>query len=133
MRKTTAVIDSPEALGAALCRHVPDMANGFTITTRDSQLQLTVTAEDTRPFIAAMEHLLKRKIRQIQHGYQSRSLDEKRDQIVGQIKGLNALAINQITQIGFPELTPEEWESINQVVRTAALRKRNGLSPSTAI
>ena len=34
MDKTTAVIDSPEALGAALCRHVPDMANGFTITTQ---------------------------------------------------------------------------------------------------
>lgn len=51
MHKTTAVIDSPEALGLALCRHVPDMANGFTITTRDSQLQLTVTAEDTRPFM----------------------------------------------------------------------------------
>ncbi|WBW59822.1 hypothetical protein [Klebsiella electrica] len=133
MDKTTAVIDSPEALGAALCRHVPDMANGFTITTRDSQLQLTVTAEDTRPFMAAMERLLKGKIRQIQRGHQNCAPDEKRDQIVGQIKGLNALAINQITQVGFPELTPEEWESINQVVRVAALRKRNGHSPSTAI
>lgn len=133
MDKNTAVIDSPETLGAALCRHVPDMANGFTITTRDSQLQLTVTAEDTRPFMAAMERLLKGKIRQIQRGYQSRALDEKRDQIVGQIKGLNALAINQITQVGFPELTPEEWESINRVVRAAALRKKNGLSASTAI
>jgi hypothetical protein len=70
MDKTTAVIDSPEALGAALCRHVPDMANGFTITTRDSQLQLTVTAEDTRPFMVAMERLLKGKIRQIQRGHQ---------------------------------------------------------------
>ncbi|MBU8939659.1 hypothetical protein [Klebsiella quasipneumoniae] len=133
MRKTTAVIDSPEALGAALCRHVPDMANGFTIITRDSQLQLTVAAEDTRPFIAAVEHLLKRKIRQIQRGHQNRAPDEKQDQIVGQIKGLNALAIKQITQVGFPELTPEEWESINQVVRAAALRKKNGPSPSTAI
>ncbi|HFF8580235.1 TPA: hypothetical protein ACGEYZ_004453 [Klebsiella pneumoniae] len=133
MDKTTAVIDSPEALGAALCRHVPDMANGFTITTRDSQLQLTVAAEDTRPFMAAMECLLKGKIRQIQRGHQNRAPDEKRDQIVGQIKGLNALAINQIIQVGFPELTPEEWESINQVVRAAALRKRNGHSPSTAI
>lgn len=133
MDKTTAVIDSPEALGAALCLHVPDMANGFTITTRDSQLQLTVAAEDTRPFMAAMERLLKGKIRQIQRGHQNRAPDEKRDQIVVQIKGLNALAINQIIQVGFPELTPEEWESINQVVRAAALRKRNGHSPSTAI
>ncbi|EPU1123086.1 hypothetical protein ACVUNZ_000263 [Klebsiella pneumoniae] len=133
MDKTTAVIDSPEALGLALCRHVPDMANGFTITTRDSLLQLTVATEDTRPFMAAMERLLKGKIRQIQRGHQNRAPDEKRDQIVGQIKGLNALAINQITQVGFPELTPEEWESINQVVRAAALRKRNEHSPSTAI
>ncbi|KAB8048597.1 hypothetical protein GCK87_19045 [Klebsiella pneumoniae] len=81
MRKTTAVIDSPEALGAALCRHVPDMANGFTITTRDSQLQLTVTAEDTRPFMVAMERLLKGKIRQIQRGHQERVLDSKIAQI----------------------------------------------------
>lgn len=81
MDKTTAVIDSPEALGAALCRHVPDMANGFTITTRDSQLQLTVTAEDTRPFMVAMERLLKGKIRQIQRGNQGRVLDSKLAQI----------------------------------------------------
>ncbi|WBW60106.1 hypothetical protein [Klebsiella electrica] len=157
MDKTTAVIDSPEALGAALCRHVPDMANGFTITTRDSQLQLTVTAEDTRPFMAAMERLLKGKIRQIQRGHQGRVLDENWTQIeannrklaeqvrqesrilannlqvAGQIKGLNAQAIKQIVQVGFPELTPEEWERINQIVRSAALRKKNGPSPSTAI
>ncbi|MEH1184874.1 hypothetical protein V7I35_23630 [Klebsiella michiganensis] len=81
MDKNTAVIDSPEALGAALCRHVPDMANGFTITTRDSQLQLTVTAEDTRPFMAAMERLLKGKIRQIQRGHQERVLGERWAQI----------------------------------------------------
>lgn len=149
MDKTTAVIDSPEALGAALCRHVPDMANGFTITTRDSQLQLTVTAEDTRPFMAAMERLLKGKIRQIQRGHQERVLDEKWDQIEAnnrkfaeqvrradrvkannlqvaeQIKGLNAQAIKQISQVGFPELTPEEWKQINLIVRAAALRKKN--------
>ncbi|HCT3398843.1 hypothetical protein NGC52_21065 [Klebsiella michiganensis] len=81
MHKTTAVIDSPEALGLALCRHVPDMANGFTITTRDSQLQLTVTAEDTRPFMVAMERLLKGKIRQIQRGHLERVLDERWAQI----------------------------------------------------
>lgn len=149
MDKTTAVIDSPEALGAALCRHVPDMANGFTITTRDSQLQLTVTAEDTRPFMAAMERLLKGKIRQIQREHQERVLDEKWDQIEAnnrkfaeqvrradrvkannlqvaeQIKGLNAQAIKQISQVGFPELTPEEWKQINLIVRAAALRKKN--------
>lgn len=151
MDKNTAVIDSPEALGAALCRHVPDMANGFTITTRDSQLQLTVTAEDTRPFIAAMERLLKGKIRQIQRGHQERVLDERwaqieatnqmfaeqvrREdktvannlQIIERIKSggerLNELAIKQIVQISFPTLTSEEWERIDQIIRAAALRK----------
>lgn len=151
MDKTTAVIDSPEALGAALCRHVPDMANGFTITTRDSQLQLSVTAEDTRPFMAAMERLLKGKIRQIQRGHQERVLDERwaqieatnqmfaeqvrREdktvannlQIIERIKSggerLNELAIKQIVQISFPTLTSEEWERIDQIIRAAALRK----------
>lgn len=151
MDKTTAVIDSPEALGAALCRHVPDMANGFTITTRDSQLQLLVTAEDTRPFMSAMERLLKGKIRQIQRGYQERVLDEKWDQIeannrkfaeqvrradrieannlqvVQQIKSgdgiLNAQVIQQIIRVSFPSLTSEERERIDQIIRAAALRK----------
>jgi len=77
MRRPTDVFDSPEALGVALCRHVPDMANGFTITTRDGQLQMTISAEDTRPFMVAMERLLKGKIRQIQRGHQGRILDEK--------------------------------------------------------
>ena len=152
MDKNTAVIDSPEALGAALCRHVPDMANGFTITTRDSQLQLTVTAEDTRPFMVAMERLLKGKIRQIQRGHQERVLDEKWNQIeatnqmfaeqvrredktvannlqiIERIKSggerLNELAIKQIVQISFPTLTSEEWERIDQIIRAAALRKK---------
>ncbi|EOE3541476.1 TPA: hypothetical protein P9I69_000222 [Klebsiella pneumoniae] len=152
MHKTTAVIDSPEALGLALCRHVPDMANGFTITTRDSQLQLTITAEDTRPFMVAMERLLKGKIRHIQRGHQGRVLDEKWDQIeatnqifaeqvrredktvannlqiIERIKSggerLNELAIKQIVQISFPTLTSEERERIDQIIRAAALRKK---------
>lgn len=151
MDKTTAVIDSPEALGAALCRHVPDMSNGFTITTRDSQLQLTVAAEDTRPFMAAMDRLLNGKIRQIQRGHQGRVLDEKWDQIeannrkfaeqvrradrieannlqvVQQIKSgdgiLNAQVIQQIIRVSFPSLTSEERERIDQIIRAAALRK----------
>ncbi|HCI5531620.1 TPA: hypothetical protein NPM58_001806 [Klebsiella pneumoniae] len=127
------------------------MANGFTITTRDSQLQLIVTAEDTRPFMAAMERLLKGKIRQIQRGHQERVLDERwaqieatnqifaeqvrREdktvannlQIIERIKSggerLNELAIKQIVQISFPTLTSEEWERIDQIIRAAALRK----------
>ncbi len=151
MDKTTAVIDSPEALGAALCRHVPDMANGFTITTRDSQLQLTITAEDTRPFMAAMERLLNGKIRQIQRGHQGRVLDERWTQIeennqkfaeqvrradkieannlqvVQQIKSgdgiLNAQVIQQIIRVSFPTMTSEERERVDQIIRAAALRK----------
>ncbi|WP_320377222.1 hypothetical protein [Escherichia coli] len=71
MDKNTAVIDSPESLGAALCRHLPDMASGFTITTRENQLQMTVSAEDTSPFMVAMERLLQGKINQIQRGHQA--------------------------------------------------------------
>lgn len=81
MSKSTAVIDSPEALGVALCRHVPDMANGFTITTGDSQLQLIVAAQDAKPFITAMERLLIGKIRQIQRGHQEYVLDGKLKQL----------------------------------------------------
>lgn len=158
MHKTTAVIDSPEALGLALCRHVPDMANGFTITTRDSQLQLTVTSEDTRPFMVAMERLLKGKIRQIQRGHQGRVLDERWAQIdannrkfaeqvrradkieannlqvVQQIKSgdgiLNAQEIQQIIRVSFPSLTPEERERVDQIIRAAALRKNTEFTTS---
>lgn len=158
MHKTTAVIDSPEALGLALCRHVPDMANGFTITTRDSQLQLTVTSEDTRPFMVAMDRLLKGKIRQIQHGHQGRVLDERwaqidannrqfaeqvrradkieanNRQVVQQIKSgdgiLNAQEIQQIIQVSFPSLTPEELERVDQIIRAAALRKNTEFTTS---
>ncbi len=64
MDKTTAVIDSPEALGAALCRHVPDMANGFTIQTRHGDIY--ITAADAAPFVSAMEFLLLHKIARLQ-------------------------------------------------------------------
>ncbi|MEC5319009.1 hypothetical protein VSX61_08675 [Brenneria populi subsp. brevivirga] len=60
----TPVIDSPEALGAALCRHVPDMSKGFTLQTRHGDIY--VTADDAAPFAGAMERLLLRKIAQIQ-------------------------------------------------------------------
>ncbi|QLV87821.1 hypothetical protein HV265_12920 [Citrobacter sp. RHBSTW-00678] len=110
MRKTTAVIDSPEALGAALCRHVPDMANGFTITTRDSQLQLTVTAEDTRPFMMAMERMLKGKIRQIQLGHQERVLDSKLAQINPNGEKLTAAEIVQ----KYCENRPEQQTSASK-------------------
>lgn len=136
MNKTTAVIDSPEALGVALCRHVPDMANGFTITTRDCKLQLTISAEDTRPFMVAMERLLKGKIRQIQRGHQGLVLDEKLDRIEAtnqilaeqirredKINANNLQATWQLIMVTFPTLTSEERECIDQIIRTAALRK----------
>lgn len=60
----TPVMDSPEVLGHALCRHVPDMRKGFTIQTRRGDIY--VTADDAAPFADAMERLLMSKIRQIQ-------------------------------------------------------------------
>lgn len=60
----TPVMDSPEVLGHALCRHVPDMRKGFTIQTRHGDIY--VTADDAAPFAGAMERLLMRKISLIQ-------------------------------------------------------------------
>ena len=60
----TPVMDSPEVLGHALCRHVPDMRKGFTIQTRHGDIY--VTTDDAAPFADAMERLLMSKIRQIQ-------------------------------------------------------------------
>lgn len=136
MDKTTAVIDSPEALGLALCRHVPDMANGFTITTRDSQLQLTVAAEDTRPFMAAMERLLKGKIRQIQHGHQARILDEKEaiffdanNKIIAELQA----EYERCLWDGNPPFTTDELYRIAAIYRAAMSRKKADSHTDTGI
>ncbi|HAV2045365.1 TPA: hypothetical protein JHJ56_002998 [Raoultella ornithinolytica] len=128
MDKTTAVIDSPEALGAALCRHVPDMANGFTITTRDSQLQLTVTAEDTRPFMVAMERLLKGKIRQIQRGHQGRVLNSKLALINQSGEKLTAAEIAQkycLPQTALPLSAMQDREKRDYATRHMNLEELN--------
>ncbi|MBG6244765.1 hypothetical protein CS369_08285 [Candidatus Symbiopectobacterium sp. 'North America'] len=57
-------MDSPEVLGYALCRHIPDMRKGFTIQTRHGDIY--ATADDAAPFANAMERVLMSKIRQIQ-------------------------------------------------------------------
>ncbi|MEI7408751.1 hypothetical protein [Pectobacterium aroidearum] len=58
------VMDSPEALGSALCRYVPDMRKGFTIQTQHGDIY--VASDDAAPFADAMECVLMSKIRQIQ-------------------------------------------------------------------
>ncbi|HID6041779.1 TPA: hypothetical protein ACXG6V_001526 [Klebsiella pneumoniae] len=135
MDKNTAVIDSPEALGAALCRHVPDMANGFTITTRDSQLQLTVTAEDTRPFMAAMERLLKGKIRQIQRGHQGRVLDEKEAifDANNRIIAEQQVEYARLLWDGNPPFTTDELDRIAAIYRAAMSRKKADSHTDTSI
>lgn len=129
------LMDSPEALGLALCRHVPDMANGFTITTRDSQLQLTVTAEDTRPFMAAMERLLKGKIRQIQRGHQGRVLDEKEAIFDANNKIIAEQQVEyaRLLQDGNPPFTTDERDRIAAIYKAAMLRKNAGSHTDTGI
>lgn len=61
----TATMDSPEALGCALCYLVADLKQGFTINTLHGEVR--VSAEDAPPFAREMERLLLRHIRRIQH------------------------------------------------------------------
>ncbi len=75
----TPVMDSPEVLGHALCRHVPDMRKGFTIQTRHGDIY--VTADDAAPFAGAMERLLMRKISLIQDEQLGQGSDTSRDPI----------------------------------------------------
>lgn len=72
----TLVMDSPEALGRALCHHVPDMRNGFTIQTCHGDIY--VTADDAAPFANAMELLLMRKISLIQDEQLGKGSDTSR-------------------------------------------------------
>ncbi|MCW2478858.1 hypothetical protein [Candidatus Symbiopectobacterium sp. NZEC135] len=78
----TPVMDSPEVLGHALCRHVPDMRKGFTIQTRHGDIY--VTADDAAPFAGAMERLLMRKISLIQDEQLEQNGDTSRDPIYSQ-------------------------------------------------
>ncbi|HIG8799236.1 TPA: hypothetical protein ACYEOW_005591 [Raoultella terrigena] len=129
------LMDSPEALGQALCRHVPDMANGFTITTRDGQLQLTVNAQDTTPFVSAMKRLLMSKIRQIQRGHQRRVLDEKwaifdaNNLIIAE----QQLEYERLLWEGNPPFTTDELGRIAAIYRAAMSRKNTDSHAGTGI
>uniref|UniRef100_UPI0035C686AA hypothetical protein n=1 Tax=Serratia quinivorans TaxID=137545 RepID=UPI0035C686AA len=58
------VMDSPEALGLALCRLLPEMAQGFIIQTHSGEMQ--VSATNSLPFVNEMNCLLKREITLVQ-------------------------------------------------------------------
>lgn len=57
-------MDSPEALGFALCRLLPEMSQGFIIQTHSGEIQ--VSAADSLPFVTEMNRLLKREITLVQ-------------------------------------------------------------------
>lgn len=61
----TALMDSPESLGYALCYLVSDLRHGFAIRACSGEIQ--VSAADADPFATALEQLLLRNIRRIQH------------------------------------------------------------------
>ncbi|ELC5004773.1 hypothetical protein RJK40_004365 [Salmonella enterica] len=61
---TNPVMDSPEALGFALCRLLPEMAQGFIIQTRSGEMQ--VSAANSLPFVNEMNRLLQREITLVQ-------------------------------------------------------------------
>ncbi|EKN7034631.1 hypothetical protein PXZ44_004077 [Salmonella enterica] len=61
---TNPVMDSPEALGLALCLFLPEMSQGFIIQTRSGEMQ--VSAANSLPFLREMERLLKKEISQAQ-------------------------------------------------------------------
>ncbi|MBE8614775.1 hypothetical protein CYG68_20810 [Morganella morganii] len=58
------VMDSPEALGFALCRLLPEMSQGFIIQTRSGEIQ--VSADNSLPFVRETDRLLKKVISRIQ-------------------------------------------------------------------
>lgn len=58
------VMDSPEALGLALCILLPEMSQGFIIRTRSGEMQ--VSAANSLPFVNEMNRLLKREITLVQ-------------------------------------------------------------------
>ncbi|HDY5341419.1 TPA: hypothetical protein RQ688_002430 [Klebsiella pneumoniae] len=133
MDKNTAVIDSPESLGTALCRHLPDMASGFTITTRENQLQMTVTAEDTSPFMVAMERLLQGKIRQIQRGHQGDVLDEGDNQKIAESirsNGKNLSVADSAESLSRYELVQQitELKKVADEQVAAAMNKAPGMT-----
>ncbi|MCN8397329.1 hypothetical protein MLU13_25035 [Escherichia coli] len=68
-------MDSPEALGYALCTLVPDMMAGFSILTSTGEIR--ISAPDAPAFATAMETLLLEKIHYIQNERSDHSANKR--------------------------------------------------------
>ncbi|GDO99237.1 hypothetical protein [Escherichia coli] len=67
MRTEHTLMDSPEALGHALCSLVPEMARGFRVITPSGEI--FVPAQEARPFALTMEVMLIRQMKHLQRLY----------------------------------------------------------------
>lgn len=115
----TPVMDSPEVLGHALCRHVPDMRKGFTIQTRHGDIY--VTADDAAPFADAMERLLMSKIRQIQ----GEGSPERDQQLYQEFKGNSLIELTERFDI-------PSFKGLAESIHRGAEATDNTLSPEEA-
>lgn len=59
------LMDSPEALGHALCNLLPEMVQGFRVVTPSGEI--CVPAQETHPFVLTMEVMLMQQIRRLQN------------------------------------------------------------------
>ena len=59
------LMDSPEALGHALCNLLPEMVRGFRVVTPFGEI--CVPAQETHPFVLTMEVMLMQQIRRPQN------------------------------------------------------------------
>ncbi|ECV9912001.1 hypothetical protein F3Q92_20945 [Salmonella enterica subsp. enterica] len=59
------LMDSPEALGHALCNLVPEMVHGFRVVTPSGEI--CVPAQEAHPFVLTMEVMLMQQIRRLQN------------------------------------------------------------------
>lgn len=59
------LMDSPEALGYALCNLVPEMVQGFRVVTPSGEI--CVPAQEAPPFVLTMEVMLMQQIRRLQY------------------------------------------------------------------
>lgn len=81
------LMDSPEALGHALCRLLPEMSHGFVIHTCSGS-EIQISAADSVPFINAMDFLLKKRIKKIQSDSYITALE----------KNINSSVISEVNQ-----------------------------------
>ena len=59
------LMESPEALGHALCNLLPEMVQGFRVVTPSGEI--CVPAQETHPFVLTMEVMLMQQIRRLQN------------------------------------------------------------------